>query len=68
MIKSSHLRTFSKINHKSDLFEGSGYNKLTAPVNENYTRLTDDSYNTMDDFIAAHCENHGKELKCKLIR
>ena len=50
------------------MFEGSGYNKLTAPVNENYTRLTDDSYNTMDDFIAAHCENHGQELKCQFIK
>ena len=58
----------SNFNHISTLFEVNLYNKLTAPVNDNYTRLTDDSYNTMDDFIAAHCENHGQELKCAFLQ
>ena len=37
---------------------------LTPPTNDNLTKLTDDMYPSMEEFITEKCENHAEEIKC----
>ena len=37
-----------------------------APTNEILVKVTDENYNSIDDFIAEQCENHAEELKCEI--
>ena len=38
---------------------------LTPPTNDNLTKLTDDMYPSMEEFIVEKCENHAEEIKCE---